>query len=800
MATPTSNGNVSNVTLSGWHHIDSLIDGKKWGGSTGTGVNLTYSFGEWGSSYYKTNYHDNMPFSNFGTLTSIQRTAAKNALAAWSEIANINFTQVIDSKTVAGDIRFAKSSNTGTASAYTPGAFTEAGDVWFSHSDNYNTATKGTYGYLTFLHEIGHALGLKHPHESGIGGVANTNIDTTAYSVMSYRSYVGQPVYDGYAQSFFPTTLMLNDIAAIQHLYGANMTTRSGNTVYQWGSGQQLLETIWDAGGNDTIDWSNQSTNATINLNAGQWSQLGPAYWNGVAWENKTLAIAYNVTIENATGGSGNDTITGNTADNVLKGGFGNDYLYGGFGNDYLYGEAGNDTLSGGYGNDYLSGGDGNDYLYDDVGNDTLSGGNGNDYLNGGTGNDWMYGGTGNDSYSVDSSGDIVTEYLNEGTDTVYSSISYSLGNNLENLSLTGSAYYGYGNSLNNSISGNDYNNYLWSGDGNDSLYGYGGYDILIAGNGNDYLNGGTGNDSMYGGAGDDTYIVDSTSDFVAEYLNEGTDIVYSYASYSLGNNIENLSLTSSAYYGYGNSLNNTISGNSYNNYLWSGDGNDTLYGYGGNDYLDGSTGNDLMYGGTGDDTFVVDNSSDVVTESLNEGTDTVSSSISYSLGNNLENLTLTGTAYSGYGNTLNNTISGNNYNNYLSGGDGNDTLIGNAGNDTLVGGFGNDILTGGADADKFVFNSRYEGIDTITDFAWQQGDKLLVSASGFSGGLNLGALLSSQFIIGSGASDTSDRFIYNSSTGGLFFDADGIGASSQVQFAKLSTGLNLISSDIVVV
>ncbi|HAG81594.1 MAG TPA: hypothetical protein DCL61_10595, partial [Cyanobacteria bacterium UBA12227] len=500
MATPTSNGNVSKVNLSGWHHIDSLIDGKKWGGSTGKGVNLTYSFGECNSSYYKNNYHDNMPFSNFGTLTSIQRTAAKNALAAWSEIANINFTQVIDSKTVAGDIRFAKSSNTGTASAYTPGAFAEAGDIWFSHSDAYNTATKGTYGYQTFLHEIGHALGLKHPHDSGGGGVANTNIDTTAYSVMSYRSYVGEPVYGGYSQSFFPTTPMLNDIAAIQHLYGANMTTRSGNTVYKWGSGQQLLETIWDAGGIDTIDWSNQSTNAKINLNAGQWSELGPAYWNGQAWEKKTLAIAYNVTIENGIGGYGHDTIIGNEANNNLYGGAGNDYLDGGSKRFLFFLE-----LSG---NDYLDGGTGNDSLYGRAGNDTLIGSYGNDYLDGGTGRDWMYGGTGDDTYVVVSTSDVVTEYTNEGIDTVSSSINYTLGNNLENLTLTGTAYSGYGNSLNNTISGNGYSNYLSGGYGNDSLYG------------------GAGNDLMYGGTGNDTFIIDTTSDVITEYLNEGIDTV----------------------------------------------------------------------------------------------------------------------------------------------------------------------------------------------------------------------------------------------------------------------------------
>jgi Ca2+-binding RTX toxin-like protein len=355
MTTPTSNGVVSDVLLFGSNNIDSLLSEQKWGGSVGTSASLTYSFGG-SNSIYKNNYGTGEPLSGFAALTSTQQNAVVNALAAWSEIANIQFTQVTDSSTVAGDLRFAKSSLPSTAWAYIPGASPEAGDVWFSHSDNYDTDTKGTYGYITFLHEIGHALGLKHPHDTdGSGVVADSNIDSTAYTVMSYKSYVGQPVNAGLGQSFFPTTPMLNDIAAIQYLYGANMSTRSGDTVYSWAPGQQLLETIWDGGGIDTINWSNQSSAAKINLGAGQWSELGPTYWNGAENVSQTLAIAYNVTIENATGGAGNDTITGNDVSNVLNGGDGNDSLKGEAGNDTLVGNFGNDTLTGGSGADQFT-------------------------------------------------------------------------------------------------------------------------------------------------------------------------------------------------------------------------------------------------------------------------------------------------------------------------------------------------------------------------------------------------------------------------------------------------------------
>ena len=254
-----------------------------------------------------------------------------------------------------------------------------------------------------------------------------------------------------------------------------------------------------------------------------------------------------------------------------------------------------------------------------------------------------MIGGLGNDTYVVDNAGDVVTEALNEGTDTVQASITYTLGANVENLTLTGTANInGTGNGVANVITGNS---------------------------GNNVLDGGAGADTMIGGAGNDTYVVDNVGDVVTEALNEGTDTVQASVTYTLGANVENLTLTGSANInGTGNGLDNVITGNSGVNILTGGDGNDTL---------DGGLGADTMIGGLGNDTYVVDNAGDVVTEALNEGTDTVQSSITYMLGANVENLTLTGTGnIAGTGNELDNVLTGNSGDNVLDGGAGIDTAV----------------------------------------------------------------------------------------------------------------------------
>ncbi len=233
--------------------------------------------------------------------------------------------------------------------------------------------------------------------------------------------------------------------------------------------------------------------------------------------------------------------------------------------------------------------------------------------------------------------------------------------------------------------------------EGNDTLNGLAGNDTLIGGAGNDKLDGGTGADKMTGGTGNDTYIVDNTGDVITENTNEGIDTVLSSITYTLGSNVENLTLTgATAINGTGNALDNILIGNTATNTLTGGAGNDTL---------DGGAGADKLIGGTGNDTYVVDNTGDIITENANEGTDTVQSSITYTLGNNLENLTLTGNAtINGTGNTLNNTIIGN----YAA-----NTLTGGAGDDTLDGGLGNDTLIGGAGNDTYIYRAN-QGIDSI--------------------------------------------------------------------------------------
>ncbi|PKN65792.1 MAG: hypothetical protein CVU54_18505 [Deltaproteobacteria bacterium HGW-Deltaproteobacteria-12] len=471
-------------------------------------------------------------------------------------------------------------------------------------------------------------------------------------------------------------------------------------------------------------------------------------------------------------GGSGNDTLDGGTGNdilyadqsgigsNILLGGDGNDSLFGSYmgsdrldggsgddvltssmhgnnirtGNDTIYGRYGNDTIDGGAGSDHLSGGGGNDVYYvDNTGdkvsenanegadtvlssitytltanvenltltgtaaingtgntlNNILLGNNANNTLSGGSGADTMKGGLGNDLYYVDNIDDIVTEYPNEGTDTVRSSVSITLGSDVENLILTGtSAINGIGNELNNVLTGNSAVNTLSGGAGNDTM------------------NGSTGADTMIGGLGNDVYYVDNLGDVVVENTNEGTDKVMSSIIYTLGADVENLTLTgTSAINGTGNELDNVLTGNSAVNTLSGGAGNDTL---------NGSTGADVMSGGLGNDTYYVDNSGDVVTEGTNEGTDTVYSSISYTLNLNVENLTLIGTATrNGTGNSLDNVLTGNIAVN---------VLTGNGGNDTIDGGAGNDSLAGGTGSDTYLWR-RTDGKDMINETAGVNGD-----------------------------------------------------------------------------
>lgn len=390
-------------------------------------------------------------------------------------------------------------------------------------------------------------------------------------------------------------------------------------------------------------------------------------------------------------------------------------------------------------GTDTMSGGTGNDYLLGYAGNDSLIGGGANDTLDGGSGNDTLSGGAGNDTYIVDSTADVVTEGTQQGKDLVQSGVTYALPVNVENLTLTGASdINGTGNTLANVVTGNA---------GNNILSGLGGTDRLEGGGGNDTLNGGGGTDTLLGGAGDDVYVVDAVGDVVSENAGEGTDRVESAVSYTLGANLENLTLTGlSGISGTGNNLSNLITGNNGANALSGGSGSDTLLGSGGSDtleggngtdslvggggddWLDGGGGVDTMEGGGGNDSYVVNMLGETVTEISNQGLDTVFSAVNYTLGSNVEYLVLTGTGnLNGTGNTQANRLTGNEGINRLNGGAGNDLLDGGAGADTLIGGGGNDILV--YDATDAIVDGR-AGTDTLR----MDGGGAALNLSGLAG------------------------------------------------------------------
>nr|WP_231395160.1 MULTISPECIES: calcium-binding protein [unclassified Herbaspirillum] len=323
-------------------------------------------------------------------------------------------------------------------------------------------------------------------------------------------------------------------------------------------------------------------------------------------------------------GGTGNDTLLGREGDDKLYGEDGDDRLDGDSGNDLLVGGAGKDTLSGGLGNDILSGGDGDDLMYGyqlfgnvqqtllpgQTDDDVMDGGAGNDTMNGGFGNDQMWGGTGDDRMRGGSGNDKL--YGGEGNDILFGEEGNDLlmGGDGDD-ELYGDSRLAYG-SPNNDVGGDDL---LYGGAGKDSLYG---------GVGNDLLDGGTGEDLMLGGKGDDIYVVDNVNDRVVENANEGHDTVIASCTYKIMAEVEDLRLTEGGNFdAIGNARDNLLTGNS------------------GDNVLDGGKGVDTMIGGRGNDTYMVDNVADKIIENAGEGIDTVVSRISYTLGANLENLTL---------------------------------------------------------------------------------------------------------------------------------------------------------------
>ncbi|MDC1183973.1 FG-GAP-like repeat-containing protein [Gammaproteobacteria bacterium] len=344
--------------------------------------------------------------------------------------------------------------------------------IYYQNYENSGTQYMGSFDSVTYLHELGHAMGLAHPHDTGSsssvfagvssnGDTGDYDMNQGIYTTMTYVDgwYTGgsqaTPSNNTYGYQMTPMAL---DIAALQNMYGANTTYANGTNTYTLDTSNNTgtgYQSIWDTGGTDTITNASSSSACVIDLRAATLGNEvgGGGYVSYVGGIYAGYTIANNVVIENAIGGSGNDTITGNSAANTLTGG------------------SGNDTLTGG---------------------------------------------TGNDTYYVDSTDDTVTENSGEGTDTVSSSATFTLSSNVEDLTLTGSsAINGTGNSDANTITGNSAANTLTGGAGNDTLTGGAGNDTLTGGAGDDTLTGGTGNDVIIGGAGTNSAVGGAGDDFV---------------------------------------------------------------------------------------------------------------------------------------------------------------------------------------------------------------------------------------------------------------------------------------------
>ncbi len=462
--------------------IDGLLSGVKWNGV------ISYSDPD-----SPLDYQAGHPeaFSNFQRVSAAQLAVVTATLDSVNPV-NAGFSVegftnlgifYAGAGSGSGTIRVANSSNPGTAYAYYPSSGVWGGDAFFGNSGRFPVV--GNYDYHTIIHELGHSLGLKHGQETSVYGALPAAYDSMEYSVMTYRSFVGAPLTGyrneafGYAQTF-----MMLDIAALQHMYGADFTTNAGNTVYSWSptggesyvngllaidpGANRIFSTIWDGGGIDTYNLSNYTTNLRIDLRPGEHSTFSTTQLadldafsaGGFARGNVFNALQYNgdarSLIENAIGGSGADTITGNQAANALTG------------------NGGNDILNGGTGADSVNGGAGNDIVIDD---DFVT----FDVNNGGT-----------------------------GVDTIdYSRVSFASGFVTINL-LSGVTSVNIAGGNTEQIIG--FENAIGSG-GGETIIGTNGANTLRGGGGDDVLRGGLGVDILIGGLGNDVFDFDSASE-----------------------------------------------------------------------------------------------------------------------------------------------------------------------------------------------------------------------------------------------------------------------------------------------